>query len=526
MAKKKRSKSQIIKLISQYGIHIWAILIIANAAMVYAYHFSTQASTKLNASLNILDTEGTPTPIESGPTPSEAAIPEPVEEQKPLGPSINLTFTIPGIGSGGATMTPIHLKRNVIVFLYETDVNSLNPTVKPLYTIKGTASYDTNPASPTYTSYINPTFDLGTTVKDGNYQMAFRTDQSLRTLIKKSPSDIGGEIIGLTHDGGTLNLPTQTVLMGDTIPDDGNNTVNVTDYNAFVNCFGTRNTTSFCTGENYGDFDDNGTIDGVDYNILVRSFALLLKQGQSIPKLETTPSAPSRITKIVKQTTPTVTKEVKPQASASAAPVETESSGGSIVGGIMFFLFFLILGAGGFFLYKKNPKVQAKVNALIHLSPTGTPSPAAPTEATPEQTDTTTETTPTTEQQDQQTATDAPPAASEPEPTTVEQPTPEVAATPQETTETTTPPTSEPAPAEAPAVPAVGATLEKECYIKTKGPDEAGTGMWLLLTDDNGPIEGHYAKNDVKDGFAKVKGVMKTENDKTFLEVSEITMEG
>ena len=103
---------------------------------------------------------------------------------------------------------------------------------------------------------------------------------------------------------------------------------------------------------------------------------------------------------------------------------------------------------------------------------------------------------------------------------------------PQETEneqETTAPP-AEPA-EQIPASPTTqspapaGGVIEKDGYIKVKGPDETGKGMWLLLTDDNGATNAHYAKNDAKDGFAKVKGVMKTENGKTFLEISELSAE-
>ena len=46
------------------------------------------------------------------------------------------------------------------------------------------------------------------------------------------------------------------------------------------------------------------------------------------------------------------------------------------------------------------------------------------------------------------------------------------------------------------------------------------------MTDDNGAMNAHYAKTDAKDGFAKVKGIMKEEDGKKFLEISELTMEG
>src|SRR5215469_16694524 len=179
MARHKKSKKQIIKLITQYGIHIWAILIIANAVMIYAYQFATHAAGKSNPPVKALNISVTPSPSVSPNQPS----PSPSPSSGPLGPTLNLVFTVPGIGSGGGVMKPLHPQRNVTIYLYSPDANSLDPAVKPLYTIQTNAIFDSDPQSPTYTSFLNPQIDLGSDVKDGNYQIGFRTDLSLRTLI-------------------------------------------------------------------------------------------------------------------------------------------------------------------------------------------------------------------------------------------------------------------------------------------------------------------------------------------------------
>ena len=338
MARHKRSKKQLITLITQYGIHIWAILIIANVAMVYAYQFATHAASKSDTSLHALDVSGTPSP-------SISAAPSISPSTGPLGPSINLQFSVPGIGSGGGVMKPIHLKRNVTIFLFSPDVNSLTPAVKPLYTIQSYATFDSDQYSPTYTSFLNPLIDLGGDVKDGNYQIAFKTDQSLRTIIKQNSGDLGGEIFGLAKASQTIPIPPQIVLMGDTIPAQGDNMININDYNAFISCYGSLNNANTCKAGNFGDFNDDGIIDGIDYNILLRSLYAVAQEGLAVPQLSPTPTSPNRVTKLIHPVTPTA----KPNKSTpSTAPASTgSSSGGSIIGAVLFIFFLIILGVIG-----------------------------------------------------------------------------------------------------------------------------------------------------------------------------------
>lgn len=484
MAKHKRTEKQIFKLLTQYGIHIWAILIIANAVMVYTYHIATHAAGKNDTNVQALDVSVTPSSSPSiSPSPSSAST-APSPSSSPLGPTINLVFTIPGIGSGGGVMQPLHTQRNVTVYLYAPGVNSMDPTVNPLYTVQGTAAFDSNPESPTYTSFINPAFDLGSSVQDGNYQIAFRTDLSFTNLIKQSPTDIGGEIFNLSAGSSAQTIDPQAMLMGDVIPSSNNYSFTINDYNAFINCYGSKNTTSnFCKGKNYGDFNDDGVIDGIDYNILLRSLNGLLAQGETLPKITIGPTIPlPRVTaKPIIHKTPVQPIKKTKTSPASPSAKTTKSSGG--LGGLIFLFSLIILAIVGFIFLRKNEKMRA----LIHLSPTGTPSQEPTDEAPAEQLD-----------------------------SSVQQP---------ETEQQETPAPAIEQPATEPANP-TGDVIERDCYIKVKGPDEAGSGMLLLLTDDNGAVNAHYSKNDAQDGFAKVKGVMKTENGKSFLEISELSAEG
>lgn len=486
MMKHTQSKKQIIKFFTQYGIHIWAILIIANAVMVYTYHFATHAAGKNDIPIHSLQVNQTPSPSgQVSPSPSGTQV---SPSAAPQGPSIYLDFTVPGIGSGGGTMKPVHPERNVTVYLYGSSVNSMDPHVNPLYTIQGTATFDANPESPTYTSFVNPVFDLGSNIPNGSYQIAFRTDLSFTTLIKQNPSDIGGEVFSLNSQDQPIQIPPQTVLMGDSIPSGNNYSFTINDYNAFINCYGNKDTTnSFCKGKNYADFNDDGVVDGIDYNILIRSLSGLVQQGQTLPAIRISPT--TAVIKPIHTSKLTVSPpKIKPTfaASTSAKTIQASKKAGSAVGVVFVFLFLIILVGIGVVLYFKNEKIHNTINALIHLSPTGTPEEQS-TEATEEQ-----------------------PAVEEAPPPTAPTKQPAVQAPP-----------AEPTPAAAPAE----EVIEKDCYIKKKGPDESGTGMWLLLTDDNGAINAHYAKNDVNDGFAKVKGVMKTENGKKFMEISEIFVE-
>jgi Dockerin type I domain len=67
-----------------------------------------------------------------------------------------------------------------------------------------------------------------------------------------------------------LNEPTMTPISGDV---DGNNVVNILDYNDLMSCYGSKANTPSCQYKTTSDLNDDGSIGGVDYNIILRAFS-------------------------------------------------------------------------------------------------------------------------------------------------------------------------------------------------------------------------------------------------------------
>jgi hypothetical protein len=56
---------------------------------------------------------------------------------------------------------------------------------------------------------------------------------------------------------------------------DGNGTINILDYNVLINCYGNKKTTQSCgANKDKSDFNNDGVIDGVDYNLFLRAILL------------------------------------------------------------------------------------------------------------------------------------------------------------------------------------------------------------------------------------------------------------
>jgi hypothetical protein len=486
MKRHKHKTNKLFKYISDSAIHIWVVIILANVLLLYTFHFYIHAATdptKLaqNASPVNQNADAIPTEDTSPPT----MVPEPTDDvpATPAGPRLGLSFTVPGIGSGGGNLKPIHPTRNVIIYLYPTGVNALDKKIRPINTIKTKAYYDANPDSATYTQFLNPRIDLGAAVNDGDYQIILQTDYSFRTLIKEKPDSVGGVVYSLVRQTASTDdfnrIPLQTLLVGDLYPVGApDNVADLGDYDVLTNCYHLRQGTPKCPNPYMADLNDDGIVDGLDYNVMILTFKGLKEQGFSVPQL-VIPPTDKKVTRL-SHLTPAVTK--KPMPSPTKAPEKQANSGGGFMGILILLMFLAGLGGGGFFLYLKNPKVRGTIDAMIHKSPVG-PSPLSPNQPQATQ-----------------------PAASNHSTSSASN-----AATPG-----STPTAASDAGSQADA---------KEYYVKKQSDDDTKTGFWLTLTDDNGPTLAHYKGAAVTDGFAKIKGAMKTENSKTFLEISELTPE-
>jgi len=326
----RNNRKKLIKTFIQYGLHLWLIIFICNVVVVYAVRFflfaSTDTDNKLENTTNIIPSITSSTP-------------------KPTGTIVSIKLMLPGISSTGGNLKPLNPVRDVSVNLYAKDLNTSDNKVKPIYSIKTKVNFDDDPNSPTYTQFINPHVDLGT-ITDGSYQIAFRTSQTLLSVIKEpGSSSLAGKIYDLYNNyNSIITLPAQTLISGDIYPPNNNDGImDINDYNMLVNCF--SNATQ-CPNSSQADLDDNGVVNGIDYNIMLLSFRSLKSLGYPIPAIvQPTPTVSSAsitipISNIQKQTITPIQKQ-------------TKSSGGAVVF-IILFIILLILGIVGFILFKLN----------------------------------------------------------------------------------------------------------------------------------------------------------------------------
>ena len=525
-----------VKSFLEYGFHLWILLFISNILLFYTFHlfsFGAAPDSKIAAvspEVSEAAVDATSVSVSPSAAPTKYLPPGPFRKptiQPPEGPVISLSFTVPGIGSGGGTMTPHHTTRNLIVFLYATDVNTFDSKIKPIYTMRTKAYFDTNVYSPTYTAFVNPYIDLGDTVKNGRYQIAFSTDQSIRKLVKQKDDAIGGKIVAISRSLKTV-LPVQKVVMGDMTPPQGDNVMDIADYNVFVACYAKDPP---CPYASQVDLNDDGVIDGIDYNIMALGFKALVTLGFPAPQLPTI--VPTQVSKLSELK---ITPKPKPTAKPSPVPVVKKDSRSNPAGAILgFFIFLIILGAVGFAVSKTKfgKEFLAKHPLPIKFPPAPGKAKDAPAEAPPAQTDAA-----------------APPADEIPPADTSSASIAESSEIPvkslAESTEipieslaesTEIPiadlkkekdagannlqpadnasPTAAPAPAAADS-----AAVDKTYYVKKKSTDDKGT--WVVLTDDAGPIDGLLPKGEIEDGFERIKGTMTEEKGKKYLLITEI----
>lgn len=371
------------------------------------------------------------------------------------GQVISLDFSIPGIGTNGANLKPLRSTRSVTIYFFGIDVNSQDPSVKPRGSVKTQVQFDEDQTSPTYGNFINPNIHLNNTIPNGDYQIVFKTDQALAKLVKENDKALGGQKFRIQSTYGQLiKITNQEVIIGDIAPSGaGDNIMNISDYSAFVECFGEKANSSNCPEKTSADLDDNGVIDGVDYNILFKSFNTLLSLGLPVPTL-----SPSGVAAKPSQSEPPE-QDVEKKATESASGKNDTKAGGVL--GLLFTVVIILVLIAAIVLYIFNDRFKEFIKGIIKklsFIPHSNQDDNAETKIAETQT------------------------------TQVENP--------QES------------------------TIDKEYYIKKLSSDEKGT--WLTLTDDNGPISGFF-KGEVIEGFAKVKGIVRNENDKTFIEISEIS---
>lgn len=188
--------------------------------------------------------------------------------------TISFTLLLHGVGNAGdnsnpdnssfSNKNPLHPQRTINVQVYNSNNQLIAST-------SGSVIYNQN--SGAFLGQV----DLGANFPSGNYNIKVKTDRYLRKLVPG--------IIAIKQLQDNPLPPTQMVA-GDV---NGDNTLNVLDYNALLDCgFGdisplpmqdpnsTANSPA-CqvhTPTQNVDLDDNGIIDSTDYNLFLRELAV------------------------------------------------------------------------------------------------------------------------------------------------------------------------------------------------------------------------------------------------------------
>lgn len=212
------------------------------------------------ASVGFGGVTSSPTPIPTV-TPTQGVNPTVSPTPNPNTAIISLTIGLHGIGTAGDNENPNgpgntnlkHSTRSISVVAFDlSNVQKAQQT--------GQIPFDST------SGLFKGTIDLGN-VQTGDYQLKFQTNGF---LVKRLPF-----IVHITS-GQTTQIPQFSFINGDINND---NQLDILDYNILIGCFGSKQNTSSCTSppttQSAGaDIDDDGTVDGADYNLFLRELSV------------------------------------------------------------------------------------------------------------------------------------------------------------------------------------------------------------------------------------------------------------
>jgi hypothetical protein len=193
------------------------------------------------------------------PTPTViAATPLPTSTPVPGDTYLAVTVGLQGIGTAGdsadpnsdGNMNPLRPTRTVTAEIYDAS-NQL------VLSQQGAVTYDTSSGK-----FIG-TVDLGQNFATGLYTVKIKTDQFLRVLVPG---------IQTITTGQTTTLSAVTLVAGDI---DGDNQINIVDYNILLGCYSDLLPATNCNATNntLSDLNDDGAVNQFDYNLFLRELS-------------------------------------------------------------------------------------------------------------------------------------------------------------------------------------------------------------------------------------------------------------
>jgi len=188
--------------------------------------------------------------------------------------TITIHVFLHGIGRGGdrkdpqsiGNNNPINKTRTATVSLYD-DYNNFVVKKDDV-----TIHFDSSAGN------FSGSFTLDN-IPTGNYSVIVKTRGFLSRQVG-SPQFI--------TNGQTNSLDPVTLQNGDLKNTD---VINIEDYNMLVGCFGSRGTSPGCLDKNAADINNDGVVDGVDFNLFLREFAI--KEGDVLSPMPTPTNTPT-----------------------------------------------------------------------------------------------------------------------------------------------------------------------------------------------------------------------------------------
>ncbi len=249
----------------------------ADAANENVLSTSTPLSVLINGQGTINPTPtscpGCPTPtVNPSLTPGQSVTP-PIGSVSPGSNDLifDLKLTLFGIGINGANQHPLHPARKLHVVFYSMDTGQTYP-IDTFIVFDG--KY-----------FVRHNFDAGI-IPPGNYQIYVRSPMYLTTRLLQSDGTTTFVVNDPASSSQIFSVPPNTLIGGDIANADlstyGDDVLDILDYNTLIGCYKQKFNTSSCTNKVSPDIDDNGIVDGIDYNIWLKSISIT-SQGDSIP---------------------------------------------------------------------------------------------------------------------------------------------------------------------------------------------------------------------------------------------------
>jgi len=208
---------------------------------------------------------GGPTPT-NGPGPTSITLPtdtpSPGVSLAPGDTTFNYTVFLHAIGNSGDSTNPTGTtfsNKNPQTTQRDLDISVFDSTGQEVVNTSGTMSYDSLRGN--FTGNV----DLGTSLPPGNYTVKVQSQSYLRKLVPG--------ILTITSTTDTYTLPSATLVAGDI---NGDNTINIIDYNILLGCYSDILAASFCPSQNQSaaDLTDDGSINQFDYNLFLREIQI------------------------------------------------------------------------------------------------------------------------------------------------------------------------------------------------------------------------------------------------------------